>query len=164
MNKRIAVYAGSFDPVTLGHLDLVSRTYELFDELHLVVAKNISKNYLFSPLERKKLIEQSLVELNINSSKIITSVHSGLIVDYCKNVNAKILLRGLRAASDFEKEFQIATMNRHLDPEIETMHIMTDEKYFFVSSSLIKEVASLSGNLDHLVSKCVTKALKEKNL
>lgn len=157
--KRVAVYAGSFDPPTLGHLDIVKRAAPLFDVLYVLIAHNTSKNQLFSVAERIKLLEQSCDELGL---KVKIASHQGLVVDFCSKVNAKILIRGIRAVSDFEKEFQIATMNRHLDSSIESLHIMTDEKYFYLSSSLVKEVASMGSDLTKLVPSSVVKALNQK--
>lgn len=162
MTNRIGVYAGSFDPPTMGHLDVFQRTHKLFDKYYLVVAKNIGKNAVFSPEERAELLKASVKEVAPGATDIEVCVHRGLIVEFCNKVGAKTLVRGLRAISDFEKEFQIATMNRRLAPKVDTLHMMTDEKYFFVSSTLIKEVASLGGALKDIVPSCVAEALKEK--
>jgi pantetheine-phosphate adenylyltransferase len=159
--RRTAVYAGSFDPPTNGHLDVLRRVAPLFDKIHLVVASNSGKNSLFRSEERIALLKEAIAEALPGLSIEITS-WDGLVVDYCKKVEARVLIRGLRALSDFENEFQMATMNRHLNPQIETLHIMTGEKFFFISSSLIKEVARFGGNLTELVPKNVEKALKKK--
>ncbi|HVJ64565.1 MAG TPA: pantetheine-phosphate adenylyltransferase [Bdellovibrionota bacterium] len=159
--KRVAVYAGSFDPPTLGHMDIVRRAAPLFDELYVLVAYNTAKHQLFSVEERVQLLKDSCRELKL---KVKVESHQGLVVDFCKKVDAKILIRGIRAVSDFEKEFQIATMNRHLDANIESLHIMTDEKYFYLSSSLVKEVASMGTDMSKLVPKSVIKALASRLL
>jgi len=158
--KRVAVYAGTFDPPTLGHLDVLSRVEPLFDKIYVVVAENHRKKTLFTPQQRVSLIEDSLKELKQFKSHIEVLSYAGLIVDFCKKQNAKVLIRGLRAISDFENELQMAAMNRRLMAGIETLHMMTDEKYLFVSSSLIKEVAMSGGALGGIVPKCVEKALK----
>ncbi len=159
--KRIAVYAGSFDPPTLGHLDVIQRVQPLFDKIYLVVADNSRKHTLFSSSERVELLEGAADEILPKGSFEIR-LHQGLIVNLCKDVGAKVLIRGLRALSDFENEFQMATMNRRLDSSIETLHIMTDEKFFFVSSSLVKELAYNEGSLKELVPTNVLKALLKK--
>ena len=164
---QAAVYAGSFDPPTLGHLDILKRVAPHFSKVYVVIAKNHGKsNSLFTPEERAELIKDAL-EKHLPDAKVSVHVHSGLVVDFCREKNVKVLVRGLRAMSDFEKEFQIATMNRKFAPEIETMHVMTDEKYFFVSSTLVKEVAPFTDALKDLVPinvrKAVVKKLKEKS-
>jgi len=159
--NRAAVYAGSFDPITLGHLDVIQRVSPLFDKLYLLVARNSTKTSLFDATERKALLEANLSGLLRKDSYEIED-YEGLTVNYCEEKNAKVLIRGIRALSDFEKEFQIATMNRHLNRSIESLHVMTDEKYFFVSSSLVKEIAAYGGPLSHLVPKNVEEALREK--
>jgi pantetheine-phosphate adenylyltransferase len=157
--KRIAVYAGSFDPPTLGHLDIVKRAAPLFDTLYVLIAVNTAKKELFSVEERIKLLQDSCEEQNL---KVKVASHQGLVVDFCDKVGAQILIRGIRAVSDFEKEFQIATMNRHLNRNIESLHIMTDEKYFFLSSSLVKEVAMMGTEMTKLVPKSVARALAKR--
>jgi len=159
--KRLAVYAGSFDPLTLGHLDIARRVSALFEELHLVVAVNPKKAALFSTDEKLAMLEASVKDLR-PQCKIVIRAHEGLIVNYCKNIGSQVLIRGLRALSDFESEFQMATMNRHLNGAIETLHIMTDEKYFFLSSSLVKELAQWDVDLNELVPAPVAVALKAK--
>ena len=155
---RFAAYAGSFDPLTNGHLDVIRRVQPLFDKLHLVVAMNHEKRGLFEPEERVRLIRESVTGVLPEGSFEIAA-HDGLLVDYCRTRGIKVLIRGLRAVSDFEKELQMAAMNRRLSPGIETMHVMTDEKYFFLSSSLVKEIASHGANLDALVPAPVARAL-----
>jgi pantetheine-phosphate adenylyltransferase len=159
--RRIAVYAGSFDPPTLGHLDIVARVRDHFDELHIVVAASARKAALFSATERVELIKTALVSLKLNENVVVTQ-DPGLIVHYCQKVSSKTLIRGLRALSDFESELQMASMNRKLAPGVETMHIMTDEKYFFLSSTLVRELAAFQAPLKDLVPACVEKALQER--
>jgi pantetheine-phosphate adenylyltransferase len=160
---RHAVYAGSFDPPTLGHIDIVKRVQPLFDRIHLVVAKNQRKSGMFSPEERADLFREAL-KGRVPEGSVQVDVHDGLLVDYCHLHNANVLIRGLRVVSDFEVELQMASMNRHLAPGIETLHIMTDEKYSFVSSSLIKELAFFRSDLSEWVPENVAQAMQRKNL
>jgi pantetheine-phosphate adenylyltransferase len=159
--KNIAVYGGSFDPPTLGHIDVVKRVYANFDEIHVVVAVNSNKKGFFEPHERVALLEKALADL-VQKGRVKVKSHQGLLVGYCAKVGAKILIRGLRAVSDFEAELQMASMNRRLAPKIETFHVMTDEKFLFVSSSLIKEIAEHGVSLSDLVPAGVEAALKNK--
>jgi pantetheine-phosphate adenylyltransferase len=157
--KRVAVYAGSFDPPTLGHMDIVKRAAPLFDTLYVLVAYNTTKNQLFTVDERVAMLKKSCADLKLN---VKIASHQGLVVNFCDSVGARILIRGIRAVSDFEKEFQIATMNRHLNDQIESLHIMTDEKYFYLSSSLVKEVAMMGTDMSKLVPKIVAEALEHR--
>jgi pantetheine-phosphate adenylyltransferase len=159
--KRLAVYAGSFDPPTNGHIDIVRRVQPLFDKLYLVVAENARKTPFFSSKERQELLNGALKD-SLPRDSFEVCIHDGLIVDFCKKIGATVLVRGLRAVSDFEVELQMASMNRRLDPKIETFHVMTDEKFFFVSSSLIREVAYHGGELGELVPANVREKLKQK--
>lgn len=158
MRQSVAVYPGSFDPITNGHLDILTRGLELVDKVIIAIAYNIEKKALFSVEERKDLIRQSL---NGNSNVIIDSFE-GLLVDYVKKVNARFVIRGLRAMSDFEYEFQMASMNRNLNKDMDTIFMMTSKDYFFISSRTIKEVASFGGSVAGLVPGVVEKRLKEK--
>ncbi len=158
MKQRIAVYPGSFDPVTNGHMDILFRGLELFDTVIMAVAYNIEKTGLFNVEERKALIGKAL---NGNKSVIIDSFE-GLLVDYVKKVNARFVIRGLRAMSDFEYEFQMASMNRNLNKDMDTIFMMTSKDYFFISSRTIKEVASFGGCVEGLVPPVVAESLKEK--
>lgn len=158
--QKIAVCPGSFDPITNGHLDIISRGAKVFDLVHVVVLNNSSKKPLFSVEERKELIEK--VTSHIPNVKV--DAYQGLLVDYAKSVNAKAIIRGLRAVSDFEYEMQITSMNRILNEEIETFFIMTNNQYSFLSSSIVKEVAKYNGDIKDLVPKDVEIALKEKFL
>lgn len=153
-----AVYPGSFDPVTNGHTDLICRASGLFDRLIIGVATNINKNKTFETDERIAMISQALVETpNIEIMEI-----SGLLVDFVEEQRARVILRGLRAVSDFEYEFQLAAMNRNLKPNIETLFLTPAEQYSFISSSLVKEVAKFGGNIDIFVHPVVAKALRKK--
>lgn len=161
--NRIAVYAGSFDPPTNGHLDVVRRVQPLFDKIYMLVADNSRKKTLFTADERVELLVGALAE-RIPLGSFEVRPWTGLVVDFCKEIGAKVLIRGLRAVSDFENEFQMATMNRRLDPTVETLHVMTDEQYFFLSSSLVKELARHKTNLNNLVPQNVMEALKKKGI
>jgi len=160
MNRK-AVYAGSFDPPTLGHIDILKRVAPLFDEVHIVIARNARKQGWLSPDERVALLKGAVDAEGI-SHRVVVSSFEGLVVDYCKRVSAQILIRGLRAMSDFETELQMASMNRRLAPEIETMAVMTDEKYHYVSSSLIREIFQYGTGLEGLVPANVEIYLKER--
>lgn len=155
---NIAVCPGSFDPVTLGHLDIIKRGAKIFDEVYVCVLNNSSKKPLFTVEERCELIRQATKELpNIK----VESFH-GLLVDYAKQKEAKVILRGLRAVTDFEYEMQGTSMNKVLDDEIETFFMMTNNQYSFLSSSIVKEVAKYHGAVKDLVPKEVEAALKKK--
>jgi len=158
MKQRIAVYPGSFDPITFGHMDILMRSLELFDKVIMAVAYNIEKKGLFTVEERKDLIRKAV---NGNEHVIVDSFE-GLLVDYVKKVDARLVVRGLRAMSDFEYEFQMASMNRNLNKDMDTIFMMTSKDYFFISSRTIKEVASFGGCVDGLVPPVVEKSLKEK--
>jgi pantetheine-phosphate adenylyltransferase len=155
---RIAVCPGSFDPITYGHLDIITRAAKVFDEIYVVVLNNSSKKPLFTVEERIDLI--STVTKDIANVK--ADSFQGLLVDYAKNVNANAIIRGLRAVSDFEYEMQITSMNRVLNDEIETFFIMTNNQYSFLSSSIVKEVAKYDGKISELVPPEVEEALISK--
>lgn len=158
LSEKIAVVPGSFDPITNGHLDIIKRAADVFDVVYVVVLNNSAKNPLFSVEERMQLISEVTKEMpNI---RIETS--SGLLIDYAKAKNAKVIVRGLRAISDFEYEMQITSMNRVLDENIETFFIMTKNQYSFLSSSIVKEVAKYGGNIRELVPTIVAQALEQK--
>ena len=156
--KSIAVYPGSFDPFTSGHQDILYRSLPFFSVLHVIVAENASKNTFFSVKERVDMIKDATKD----EKRIIVSSFSGLVVDYAKDVKASAIIRGLRAVSDFDYEFQLATMNRRLAPEVETIFFTTRGKYFYVSSSTIKDIAKNGGDISAFVSSFVEKKLKEK--
>lgn len=158
MNKRTAVYPGSFDPITYGHLDIIERGLEVFDEIVIAVARNSEKKSLFSTEERIRHIEEAIGD----NPNITVDTFDGLLVDYVLSKGAKVILRGLRAVSDFEYEFQIAQMNHKLKNEVETLFMMTSVPYGYLSSSIVKEVASLKGPVESLVPPVVRQALAEK--
>ncbi|CAM3752557.1 pantetheine-phosphate adenylyltransferase [Mesobacillus thioparans] len=155
---RVAVCPGSFDPITYGHLDIITRAAKVFDELYVVVLNNSSKKPLFSVEERIELIDQ--VTKNIPNVKVDS--FQGLLVEYAESVNANAIIRGLRAVSDFEYEMQITSMNRVLNDKIETFFIMTNNQYSFLSSSIVKEVAKYDGKISELVPAEVEEALLKK--
>lgn len=155
---KTGVYPGSFDPITYGHLDIIKRASSLVDTLLVAVGTNPSKNALFDVDERIALIRQCVGDLH----NVVVDRFQGLLVRYAKEKNANTVFKGLRAVSDFEIEFQTALVNRELEPQVETVFLMTDYKYAFLSSSLVKEVADLGGDIQKMVPPCVEKELQEK--
>ncbi|PCJ46336.1 MAG: pantetheine-phosphate adenylyltransferase [Gammaproteobacteria bacterium] len=155
---RIIIYPGTFDPITLGHMDLVKRATRLFDTVVLAVAGDSSKKSLFSYQERIDLCSEVLGDID----GLVVTGFRGLLANYAQEMNACALLRGLRAVSDFEFEFQLANMNRRLAPEIESLFLTPSEQFSFISSSLVKEVASLGGDVSEFVHPLVVKALENK--
>ncbi|GAB6069357.1 pantetheine-phosphate adenylyltransferase [Thiomicrorhabdus hydrogeniphila] len=153
-----AVYPGTFDPITCGHFDLIERAARFYDRLVIAVADNRNKSSLFTLEERVALAKE--VTQNLPNVEVIG--FSGLLVDFVKEINGNVLLRGLRAVSDFEYEFQLASMNRKLAPEVETMFMTPAEQYAFISSSLVREISALGGDVSEFVHPVVGKALKEK--
>lgn len=158
MGKKLAICPGSFDPITNGHLDIIKRGARIFDEVAVVIFNNSSKSPLFTVEERMELIEQATADL----PNVSVDVSNGLLVDYAAKRKAHAILRGLRAVSDFEYEMQITSMNKKLEPHIETLFMMTNNQYSFLSSSIVKEVAQYNGNINDLVPEPVAKALLEK--
>lgn len=158
--KRRAIYPGSFDPPTCGHVDIVRRSLELTDEVVVAVVYNPQKeNYLFTPQERLDMFREELTEAG---ERVIYDSFHGLLVDYVERMQAKTIIRGLRAASDFEYEFQMALMNRHMKPEIDTVFLTTGAAHFYTAARLVKEIASLDGSVKGLVPPHVEKRLREK--
>lgn len=155
---RKAIYPGSFDPITNGHLDVITRASALFDEVIVAVALNAQKKPLFTTEERTRLIEEACQKLE--NVKVVS--FDGLVVNLAKENDAVALIRGLRAVSDFEYEFQMALMNRHLEPSIETVFLTPQEEYTYLSSRLVKEVSRLGGDVTALIPENVEKALKDK--
>ena len=153
-----AIYPGSFDPVTKGHSDLILRATHLFDELTVAVADSIGKKTLFTLEERVRLLQITTADL----SRVRVVGFKGLLIDFARQCDATIVIRGLRAVSDFEYEFQLAWMNKQLDRQIETLFFAPNEDYAFVSASLVKEIAELGGNVSQFVDPEVNRALKEK--
>ncbi|MBE9546373.1 MAG: pantetheine-phosphate adenylyltransferase [Proteobacteria bacterium] len=155
---KLAVYPGSFDPITNGHIDIIKRGLRVIDELIIVVSYNPNKTALFSVEERIDMIREVIGD----DPRVKIDSFSGLIVDYARKANADVILRGLRAMSEFEYEFQLALINRRLDRDIETMFLMTGYKWFYTSSHIIKEAASFGGSVKGLVPDLIIKKLQEK--
>lgn len=158
MPLKIAVYPGSFDPITYGHLDIIERGLKIFDKIIVAVARNSEKNSLFRIDERVDLIKEVLAD----SERAKVDTFAGLLVDYVRDQGATVIIRGLRAVSDFEYEFQLAQMNRSITQDIETLFMMTSVPYSYLSSSIVKEVSSLNGPIEGLVPPIVKKALDLK--
>jgi pantetheine-phosphate adenylyltransferase len=158
MNDKIAVYPGSFDPITNGHVNLIERALEIFDKLIVAVAHNPNKSSLFSVEERMEMIRAALK----NDPRVTVDSFEGLLVEFAQNQGARVIIRGLRALSDFEYEFQMTLMNRKLNRKVDTMFLMTGFKWFYTSSRIIKEAASLGGSVRGLVPEIVHQKLKEK--
>jgi pantetheine-phosphate adenylyltransferase len=156
--KKIAVNHGSFDPITNGHVDIIKRGLRMFDELIVLIAYNPNKKTLFSVNERLEMIREVIKDCN----NIRVDSFDGLLVDFVKGAGANVILRGLRALSDFEYEFQLALINRRLNREIETVFLMTGYKWFYTSSTIINEAASLGGSVKGLVPEIVNQRLMEK--
>jgi len=156
--KRIAVYPGSFDPLTFGHIDLIERTVGMFDELIVAIAHNIKKAGLFPVSERAEMIR----EMVKGYDNVSVDAFDGLLVDYVRKKGATCVVRGLRAFSDFEYEFQMALTNRKLNDSYETIFLMTHESYSFISSSLVKELIEFGGDISAFVPESVERKLKEK--
>jgi len=156
--KKIAVYPGSFDPITYGHLDIINRGLKVFDEVIVAVACNSQKNALFSFDERVEMIRQVVGE----QERVTVDTFTGLLIDYVASRKAHVVIRGLRAISDFEYEFQIAQMNSCISQNVETLFMMTSLQYGYLSSSIVKEVCSLNGNIDGFVPPEVKTALRAK--
>lgn len=153
-----AVFAGSFDPPTNGHMDVIKRSCQIFDEIDVVISVNPQKNYLFSQDERLAMMEELLKDIK----NVKVHLCNTLIVKYAKEVGAKVLVRGIRSSNDFSYEFELAHMNQSLDPSIETVFIPTKEKYAIIKSSSIKELAMFGGDISRMVPPLVEKALKKK--
>ena len=156
--KKIGVYPGTFDPITYGHIDVIERSLKIFDNVIVAVSNFPRKNFLFSLPERIQLIK----ELFKNNERVEVDSFDGLLVDYLKKKNLSIVIRGLRAISDFDYEFQMVLVNRKLYKEIETIFLMPREEFFYISSSIVKEIAKLGGSISCFVPKNVEIALKEK--
>ncbi|MBO5452552.1 MAG: pantetheine-phosphate adenylyltransferase [Clostridia bacterium] len=155
---RTAVYPGSFDPVTYGHLDVIKRSAAIFDKLIVAVSINAQKKPMFTLEERVEFIKEEVKGYN----NVEVHLLDGLLVEYAKKGNASVIIKGLRAVSDFEYEFQMAQMNKKICPDIETLFMMTGQEYSYLSSSIVKEVARFGGKIDSLVPERVAKAVIEK--
>ncbi|NLB42478.1 MAG: pantetheine-phosphate adenylyltransferase [Clostridiales bacterium] len=155
---RIAVYPGSFDPLTYGHLDIIQRSSRVFDKVIVAVVKNRSKKPLFSVEERMDFIKRCISDL----PNVEVDHFDGLLVNFVIDKGAQVIVKGLRAMSDFEYEFQMALLNRKLQPEVETMFLMTDHKYSYLSSSMVKEIAGLGGSIQDLVPENILQDILDK--
>ena len=162
MNNK-AVYPGTFDPITYGHIDVIKKALKLFDKIVVGVSDVSNKNYLFSSEERIEIVNKALFkDLKLNKKKIIVVSFGSLTTDLCKKYKSNIILRGLRAVSDFEYEFQLAGMNRKLNQNIETIFLMSDVENQIISSRFVKEIVKLNGNIKKFTTKSTIKSLKEK--
>jgi len=160
---RTAIYPGTFDPITLGHIDVIKKSLKIVDKIVVATTDNINKNYFFSIEERISIINKSLFkDLKLNKNKISIVQFDNLTIDLCKRYNASLIVRGLRAASDFEYEFQLAGMNKKLNNQIETIFLMSDVENQIISSKFVKEIANLGGNVSKFLTKSAMKILKEK--
>lgn len=155
---RIALYPGTFDPVTLGHIDIIQRSCRLFDKVIVTLAKNMKKKPLFSLAERKEMVEDAVKHL----ANVSVDAFDGLLIDYAKARNVSAIVRGLRAVSDFEFEFQMALMNRHMAEEITTVFLMPHEKFTYLNSTIIRDVANFGGDVRKFTTDFVAQKLKDK--
>ncbi len=160
---KTAIYPGTFDPITYGHIDVIKKSLNIFDKLIVATTDNNNKSYHFSIEDRLDIINVSLFkDLKLNRKKIQVIAFENLTIDLCNKYNANVIIRGLRAVSDFEYEFQLAGMNKKLNPKIETMFLMSDVENQIISSKFVKEIASLGGNINRFVTKSTVKVLKNK--
>ena len=161
--KKIAIYPGTFDPITYGHIDVIKKALKLFDKVVIALSDGNNKNYLFKAEERYKIVNKALFsDLKMNKKKIEIVIFQSLTTDLCKKYKSNIILRGLRAVSDFEYEFQLAGMNRKLDNNIETIFLMSDVENQIISSRFVKEIVRLKGDIKKFTTKSTIKSLKEK--
>jgi len=158
MSKTIAIYPGTFDPITLGHIDIIQRAVKLFDQVIITLAVNPVKEPMFNSAERKEMIEDAVKGMD----NVSVEQYDGLIVELAKKRGATVIVRGLRAISDFEFEFQMALMNRHLAKEITTVFLMPHEKYTYLNSTIVRNVASFNGDVNKFVTNLVAEKLKSK--
>ena len=158
MNERIAICPGSFDPITVGHLDIINRASAMFDRIIVVVMKNNNKVCSFSSEERKNLIIKSVGNL----PNVIVDVYDGLLADYAKQKSACAIIKGLRAMSDFEYEFQMALTNKKLNPQVETIFLTTSAENMYLSSSMVKQIASMGGDISEFVPKAILGEISER--
>jgi pantetheine-phosphate adenylyltransferase len=154
---RHCIYPGTFDPITYGHIDVLKRASKLFDRVTVAIAENVGKEPLFNPEQRKQMAEESITDL----SNVTVTTFGGLLVDFAVEQKAHAIIRGLRALSDFEFEFNMALMNRHLKPELETIFVMPAEQFSYTSSTIVKQVAKYGGDISNFVPPGVETALKE---
>ena len=161
--SKIAIYPGTFDPITFGHIDVIKKSLKLFDKIVVGVSVESNKNYLFSSDERIEIVKKALFkDLKLNKKKIKVVSFGSLTTDLCKKYKSNIILRGLRAVSDFEYEFQLAGMNRKLNQNIETIFLMSDLENQIISSRFVKEIVKLKGDIKKFTTKSTIKSLKEK--
>ena len=158
MKRKIAIVPGSFDPITYGHIDIIKRSAQLFDEVIVAILVNPDKKYLFTLEEREEMINESIKDFN----NVKVDSFSGLLVNYAKKVNSTVIVRGLRAVSDFEYEMQLTFMNKALDDNIETFYMMANKQYSFISSSIVKGVSGFGADLSRFVPKHVEERLEKK--
>ena len=160
---KTAIYPGTFDPITYGHIDVIKKSLKIFDRLIVATTDNVNKNYFFSIEERLKIINDSLFkDLKLNKKKIKVIPFDTLTINLCKKYNASVIIRGLRAVSDFEYEFQLAGMNKKLNSNIETIFLMSDIENQIISSKFVKEITKLDGSINKFVTKSTVKMLKNK--
>jgi len=161
--KRNVLYPGTFDPITYGHIDLIKKALKIVDTVIVAISENSNKNYLFNANERLEIVENALYkDLKFNSKKVKVITFNSLTTQLCKEMKSKIILRGLRAVSDFEYEYQLAGMNKNLDNNIETMFLMSDIENQIISSNFVKEIIELGGNIKKFTTPSTIKALKNK--
>ena len=161
--KKVAVYPGTFDPITFGHIDVIKKALMLFDKVVVAASDGANKNYLFNPVERIEIIKKALFfDLKLEKKKIEIISFTSLTTDLCKKYKSNIILRGLRAVSDFEYEFQLAGMNRKLNNNIETIFLMSDVENQIISSRFVKEITRLGGDIKKFTTKSTINSLKEK--
>ena len=160
---KVAVYPGTFDPITYGHIDVIKKSLKIFDKLIVATTDNNDKDYFFSLEDRIEIINNSLFkDLKLDKKRLKVISFSNLTIDLCKMYKASAIIRGLRAVSDFEYEFQLAGMNKKLNSNVETMFLMSDVENQIISSKFVKEIANLGGNIDRFVTKYAVKMIKEK--
>jgi len=161
--KKVAVYPGTFDPITFGHIDVIKKALKLFDRVIVAASEGTNKNYLFDSVERVEIIKKALFyDLKLDKKKIDVISFTSLTTDLCKKYKSNIILRGLRAVSDFEYEFQLAGMNRKLSNNVETIFLMSDVENQIISSKFVKEIVRLRGDIKKFTTKSTIKSLKEK--
>ena len=161
--SKIAIYPGTFDPITFGHIDVIKKSLKLFDKIVVGVSDESNKNYLFSSVERIEIVNKALFkDLKLNRKKIKVVSFGSLTTDLCKKYKSNIILRGLRAVSDFEYEFQLAGMNRKLNQNIETIFLMSDVENQIISSRFVKDIVKLKGDIKKFTTKSTIKSLKDK--